>query len=363
MKREKYMFKKFSNVKISAIASASGKEQHDVAEICSSFLDERHVKRLIKTLGFEKIRQIPLNMTTADMCVQLSNDLLEELKVSKSSIDALIFVTQTNDSIAPASVFSMQNRIGLSSDCYLNNIINGCAGSMHGLLEGVSLISAGMASKVLVCFGDTYCKLHELADADQKANVALFGDGAGVILLEKDTTAPDIFINYEAHGQFNLAIHDSKYSERLERLKIGVNEGTLEPSVLENYTQSGLHIDGTAIASYAIDYVVPNLRTLIEKSNKNISDLSLFLLHQANKTVLKSVALTMDIDPEKVPFVAQNTGNTSSAALALAIGESKFVQDNLKEGYVALSAFGVGMNVISLLADLSNTVVLDTKYY
>lgn len=48
------MFKKFSNVKISAIASASGKEQHDVAEICSSFLDERHVKRLIKTLGFEK---------------------------------------------------------------------------------------------------------------------------------------------------------------------------------------------------------------------------------------------------------------------------------------------------------------------
>lgn len=44
-------------------------------------------------------------MTTADMCVQLSNDLLEELKVSKSSIDALIFVTQTNDSISPASVF------------------------------------------------------------------------------------------------------------------------------------------------------------------------------------------------------------------------------------------------------------------
>lgn len=87
----------------------------------------------------------------------------------------------------------MQNKIGLSSNCYLNNIINGCAGSMHGLLEGVSLISAGMASKVLVCFGDTYCKLHELADADQKANVALFGDGAGAILLEK-TLLHQIFL-------------------------------------------------------------------------------------------------------------------------------------------------------------------------
>lgn len=363
MKREKCMFKKFSNVKISAIASASGKEQHDVAEICSSFLDERHVKRLIKTLGFEKIRQIPLNMTTADMCVQLSNDLLEELKVSKSSIDALIFVTQTNDSIAPASVFSMQNKIGLSSDCYLNNIINGCAGSMHGLLEGVSLISAGMASKVLVCFGDTYCKLHELADADQKANVALFGDGAGAILLEKDTTAPDIFINYEAHGQFNQAIHDSKYSERLERLKIGVNEGTLEPSVLENYTQSGLHIDGTAIASYAIDYVVPNLLHLLEESGKSILDIPVFMLHQANKTVLKSVALTLGIDPGKIPFTADQTGNTSSAALALAISESDYVRQQITRGHTVLSAFGVGMNVISVLADLSKTRILTTRYF
>ena len=357
------MFKKFSNVKITAIASASGKKQHDVAQVCSSFLDERHVKRLIKTLGFEKIRQIPLNMTTSDMCVELCNELLEDLKVPKSSVDGLVFVTQTNDSIAPATVFFMQNKIGLSSECYLNNMINGCAGSMHGLMEGASLISSGVASKVLVCFGDTYCKLHELDNSDQKANVALFGDGAGVILLEKDNSASDIFINYEAHGQFNQAIHDSKYSDRLERLKIGVKEGSLEPSVLEKYTQSGLQIDGTAIASYAIDYVVPNLLKLLEKSGKSLSDIPLFLLHQANKTVLKSVALTLDIDPEKIPFTASYTGNTSSAALALAIGESDYVRQQITHKNTVLSAFGVGMNVISVLADLSKTKILATRYF
>lgn len=357
------MFKQFSNVKISAIASASGKTQRNVVEICNSFLDERHSKRLVKTLGFENIRQIPLEMTTSDLCVDLCKDIFRKLNINPKDIGALIFVSQTNDSIAPATVFPMQKKLELSADCYLNNIINGCSGSMHGLFEGASLIASGVASKVLVCFGDTYCKYYELDNSDQKANVALFGDGAGVVLLEDSYEAPNLYFNYEAQGNFANAIQDSKYSERYARLSIGVAKGIVDKSALEQYSKKGLQIDGTAIASYAIDYVVPNLRTLIEKSNKNISDLSLFLLHQANKTVLKSVALTMDIDPEKVPFVAQNTGNTSSAALALAIGESKFVQDNLKKGYVALSAFGVGMNVISLLADLSNTVVLDTKYY
>ena len=118
------MFKQFSNVKISAIASASGKTQRNVVEICNSFLDERHSKRLVKTLGFENIRQIPLEMTTSDLCVDLCKDIFRELNINPKDIGALVFVSQTNDSIAPATVFTMQEKLELSADCYLNNIIN-----------------------------------------------------------------------------------------------------------------------------------------------------------------------------------------------------------------------------------------------
>ena len=172
----------FNNVCIRAIAACSGKTLHNVAKTCQSFLDEKHAARLVKTLGFENVREVPLTMTTADMCVEIAKDVIIKCNIDKDSIDALIFVTQTNDSVAPASVFVMQDKLGLSANCYLNNITNGCAGSVHGIFEGACLIKAGVAKRVLVCFGDTYCKVKDIEDSDQKANAALFGDGAGVVL-------------------------------------------------------------------------------------------------------------------------------------------------------------------------------------
>ena len=324
MKREKCMFKKFSNVKISAIASASGKEQHDVAEICSSFLDERHVKRLIKTLGFEKIRQIPLNMTTADMCVQLSNDLLEELKVSKSSIDALIFVTQTNDSIAPASVFSMQNRIGLSSDCYLNNIINGCAGSMHGLLEGISLISAGMASKVLVCFGDTYCKLHELADADQKANVALFGDGAGAVVLRGEESE-------SAEAVYTAMAHSAGDKGEALTLQYGTEETPV------------IRMDGQAVFKFAVRKVPEIIEEMLKKADVSREDVDYFVLHQANRRIIEAAAKRVGVEIEKFPMNLGEYANTSAASVPILLNEMNR-DGKLKRGQkIILAGFGAGL--------------------
>ena len=57
----------FNNVYIRAIAACSGKTLHNVATTCQSFLDEKHAKRLVKTLGFENVREVPLTMTTSDI--------------------------------------------------------------------------------------------------------------------------------------------------------------------------------------------------------------------------------------------------------------------------------------------------------
>ena len=48
----------FYNVYIRAIAACSGKTLHNVATTCQSFLDEKHAKRLVKTLGFENVREV-----------------------------------------------------------------------------------------------------------------------------------------------------------------------------------------------------------------------------------------------------------------------------------------------------------------
>ena len=80
------MLTKFSGIRIRAIGAASGKLKHDVVSACSSFLDERHARRLVKTLGFENVREVPLSMTTADLCVEIAKQLLEGEGIDPGSV-------------------------------------------------------------------------------------------------------------------------------------------------------------------------------------------------------------------------------------------------------------------------------------
>lgn len=64
--------------------------------------------------------------------------MIKELGWSKDSIDCLIYVTQTPDYILPATSCILQNRIGLSTNCYSLDISLGCSGWVYGM----SVISA-----------------------------------------------------------------------------------------------------------------------------------------------------------------------------------------------------------------------------
>ena len=79
--------------------------------------------------------------------------------------------------------------------------------------------------------------------------------------------------------------------------------------------------------------------------------------------MLKAVALNLGVPVEKIPFTSENTGNTSSASLALAICESETVKREIKKAPVVMSAFGVGMHAASVLADLRNTHIYDAVYF
>ena len=133
--------------------------------------------------------------------------------------------------------------------------------------------------------------------------------------------------------------------------------------ILAEFKDTGINIDGTAIASFAIDTVIPEIRSLMTASGFADNDLSLYLLHQANKTVLKAVALNLGVPVEKIPFTSENTGNTSSASLALSLCESESVKQEIKKAPVVMSAFGVGMHAASMLADLRDTHIYDAVYF
>ena len=59
--------------------------------------NEKQLKRVMKSSGFNKRRVVDENTTSADLCQRAAEILFKDMGVSAESIDAVIFVTQTLD--------------------------------------------------------------------------------------------------------------------------------------------------------------------------------------------------------------------------------------------------------------------------
>jgi 3-oxoacyl-[acyl-carrier-protein] synthase-3 len=117
--------------------------------------------------------------TASDMAEAAANELLGR-GIDRAEIDGLIFVSQSPDHLLPTTACLLQDRLGLAKSCLAFDINQGCSGFVYGLGVATSLITAGLASKVLLLCGDTYTRYIK---ADDRTCRPIFSDGAAAILV------------------------------------------------------------------------------------------------------------------------------------------------------------------------------------
>ena len=363
------MMKTFNHVQISAIGAASGLKQFDVMKSCQEFLGEDKAKRLVKSLGFKKVRAFPLEYTVADGCQRLCEQLFEKRNLNPSEIDCLIFISQCPDSVTPATTFFLQSKLGLRKDVLLFDVTQGCAGFVYGLELASALIESNACKNAVVLVGDTCCLAHDLTNLVQPANAALFGDGSGLAYLEYNEKCSTISFTVIANGELSSTITSQSFSSRLyrkrlqERLSLGMTQDEYQEYLRNNKdNKQGSKISGTDIAMYAIDFVKPEIDKTLQEAKLAVGDISKFIVHQANKTILKSLALSLGCPFDKIPFLSSETGNTSSASIPLAICENPEIHRELKEKPVFLCGFGVGMTSANAIVDISKTELMPALY-
>ena len=147
----------------------------------SALLDEDEKEKLIASIGVEEKRVADDRTATSDLCFEAAEQLIADLEWNKADIEVLIFVSQTPDYILPATSCILQERLGLSQECYAVDISLGCSGWVYGLSTIASIMSAGQLHKGLLLVGDTAMKLGSSLD---KSYFPLFGDAGTVTALE-----------------------------------------------------------------------------------------------------------------------------------------------------------------------------------
>lgn len=299
----------------------------------------------VKTTGVKE-RRVSEMLTTSDLCFEAANKLIDDLRWDRSEIDALIFVSQTPDYILPATACILQDRLGLSKECYAEDISLGCSGWVYGLSTIASLLSTGILKKGLLMVGDA--KKRVVAPLDP-----LFGHAGSVTAIE--------FADGDNGLKFHFGTDGSGYDAIITPHGGSRNPITKDSFVLEDVDGKQMmplqtRMKGMDVFSFGITTVPKSIKKLARHFSFDYQDFDYFVFHQANMKMNNFIAQKLHITPNKVPSCLYHFGNTSSASIPLTIVTQLEEKEAQQKKFICCG-FGVGLSWGTVAFDSQSMVV------
>lgn len=341
-------FLSIPNVKIAGISAAVPKNV--VSNFCPAEDDavssEYSPADFVALTGVEE-RHVSKKLTTSDLCFKSAEKLIADLNWVKSEIFALIFVTQTPDYIQPATACIMQNRLGLSKECYALDISLGCSGWVYGLSVAASLCSTGAMKKVLLLAGEAKEWFTGLKDP-------LLGHAGTATALEFQPDAPVLNFHFGTDGSgYDAIITPDGGCRNPITEKSFIPEEIDGKMLCRNQTQ----MKGMDVFAFGISTVPKAIKSMGTIFGFDYLNLDYFVFHQANMKMVNFISKKMKIPSERVPFSMRKYGNTSSASIPLTIvTELKPVLEK-KSAKILCCGFGIGFSWGSVVIDSNGVLV------
>ena len=331
-------FLKIDNVRIKGLSTCVPKRIEENVDF--PVFNEDSYKNFVSTTGIERRRICEKNICASDLCIAAAERLISDLQWIKEDISFLIFVTQMPDYIIPATSPLIQEKLGLSTDCYTLDISLGCSGWVYAFNVAASLVClSGKSAKALVLAGDTPSKV---CCATDKSAYPLFGDAGTATALEySELSAPTLF-NMNSDGKGYLAIHINDGGFRNETTKTSFEPVNRGEGIVSNNLQ--LVLDGMDVFAFGIKFAPENVNKLLENFKLNKEKIDYFTFHQANLLMNEQIRKKLKLNKEKTPYSLKDFGNTSSATIPLTMAtELRYELMNKKLSHIACG-FGVGLS-------------------
>ncbi|MFL6127184.1 beta-ketoacyl-ACP synthase III [Actinophytocola sp.] len=279
--------------------------------------------------GIRERRVVDSGVSTSDLAVEAGQRALKSANLEQ--VDAVVLATTTPDRPCPATAPDVAYRIGLArATAFDVNAV--CTGFLYGLAAGAGLIATGIAERVLVIGADTFSTI---VDPDNRTTAAIFGDGAGAVVLRAGTPH-----ELGALGPFDLG-SDGQDADLIMVPAGGSRQrSTHEPAEpgTEYFTMAG-----KAVFRKAIFQMSASAQSVLRKAGLRLRDVDRFVLHQANVRIINGIADMLGQPVGKFVKNIDQVGNTAAASVPLAMA-SGCENGELRPGQrVLLGAFGGGL--------------------
>jgi 3-oxoacyl-[acyl-carrier-protein] synthase III len=287
---------------------------------------------LVSRTGIRERHIVDKGIATSDLAVEAAKKALARRGILPTDIEAIIVGTVTPDMFFPSTACLVQDKLG-AKGAWGFDLSAACSAFVYALQAGTQFIATGAHKKILVIGADV---MSSILDYTDRATCVLFGDGAGAVVLEpaEDDSVGIIDFIHEVDGSGGCSLFMP-------------GGGSLNPSTHETVDKKMhyVHQDGGAVFKFAVRKQLEVCEKLLERNGLNVSDIDVFIPHQANKRIISATAERLGLPEEKIIINIDRFGNTTAGTIPLAMNTA-IEEGKLKKGdLVLLASVGAGFTV------------------
>ena len=287
--------------------------------------------------GIKERRIAAKDETTSEMATKAALNALEQAKIKPEEIDLILVATATPDMLFPATACFVQKKIGAKKAACLD-ISAACAGFLFGIEIAQQFITSHTHEVVLVIGAE---KLTSITNWTDRNTCVLFGDGAGAAVLKHRGSD---------HGVISTHIgSDGQFTDIL----FMPGGGSLCPITRENadLNLATIHMLGKEVYKQAVTAMVNASKKVLADAGLTADDIACVIPHQANLRIIEAIAVRLKISLDRFYVNLDKYGNTSAAAVAIALDEANRT-GRIKSGdYVLMVVFGGGLTWASTVME------------
>jgi len=301
--------------------------------------------------GIAERRYATPELNSSDLGYFAAAKAIEDAGIDPEELDYIILSHNFGDvknaaiqsDILPSLASRVKYRLGINNpNCVAYDILFGCPGWVQGVIQAEAYIKSGIAKKCLVIGTETLSRVLDPHDRDSM----IYSDGAGACIIESVEGS-------DAQGILSHAAQTDTKDECYYLFFGNSFNKNEDPDV--RY----IKMYGRKIYEYALNTVPGAMKTALDKSGVDISEVKKIFIHQANEKMDEAIVkrffrLYKTQAPEGImPMSISLLGNSSVATVPTLLDQvkrGKLENQEINKGdVIILASVGAGMNVNAIV--------------
>jgi 3-oxoacyl-[acyl-carrier-protein] synthase-3 len=301
--------------------------------------------------GIEERRYATSDLTSSDLGYFAAQKAIDDAGINPEELEYIILAhnfgdvksTTIQSDILPSLASRVKHKLGIKNPtCVAYDILFGCPGWIQGVIQAEAYIKSGMAKKCLVIGTETLSRVLDNHDRDSM----IYSDGAGACVIEatENNTSAGI-LSYAAQTDTLDECYYLFFGKSFNKIN--------------NSDNRYIKMYGRKIYEYGLNKVPLAMKTALDKSGIDISEVKKVFIHQANEKMDEAIIKRFyrlykkPVPKDVMPMSIHKLGNSSVATVPTLfdlVKQGKIENQEINKGdVIILASVGAGMNINAIV--------------